>query len=240
MNSNSRVQRRNIRTLLVPLLAVVWLLAAIVYNPDSLFPRPAAQPIMEKDEPVRDAVGALPATRITVLHAAPPLDVIPETVVARKRAAKKKSGMPFPRPVMKTAAPKPVVERPAAPAKGTFTVRGSIFDLMTLTPVSGAEIRFKDGDTEKQVSVATDEKGRYKISLKSNGTGYALSIRHPRYSKRGLEDWGVSFRSMSRAQREQAASDHLARQTKTIILSMPGQVIEQDYAVLPLRRSVGE
>ncbi|MFA5140029.1 MAG: carboxypeptidase-like regulatory domain-containing protein [Elusimicrobiota bacterium] len=215
MNSNARVQCRRLGLTVFPLLALVWLLVAVVYHRS-----PAPEPIMAKGEPVRDALGAVPV-RITVLHAAPPLTELPKRVV-KKRAARIR---------------KPVTEPKEVSDKGRFIVRGRIFDLATLAPVSGATVRFKDGDTERMALVTTDAKGRYKISLKSNGTGYALSIRHPRYSRRVLEDWGVSFRDMSPAQREQAAADYLSRQLNTIILSMPGQVIEQDYAVLPLRRA---
>jgi hypothetical protein len=230
MSHDARAQRR-LGTTLFPLLAVVWLLVAVVYRSQPKGSAP--DPVVPKDAPVRDALGVAPV-RITVLHAAPPLERTPEPVV--RKPAKRILKPVVPKKVVRD----PVQEKRIVSERGRFIVRGRIFDLLTLAPVRGAAVRFKDGDTETLSAVTTDAKGRYQASLRSNGTGYMLSIRHPRYSRRVLEDWGVSFRSMSRAQREQAAADHLSRQSNTIILSMPGQVIEQDYAVLPLSRMAAQ
>ena len=90
-----------------------------------------------------------------------------------------------------------------AKAEASWTVEGRVYDLADLSPIAGARLRFRDRTSSRNTVVAsTDDKGRYRVSLRAlKEGGYQLSIRHPVYGDRFLEDISPAFSGQTRQAR---------------------------------------
>lgn len=118
------------------------------------------------------------------------------TLLAHKKGAFRKAA---------PAAPAPrASERPEPPSH--LLVRGKVYDLMTLDPVVGARILFREkGSGRVARSAATGTDGRYAARLsRRRGAGWDVSVSHPRYGDRYLEDGSLPYASMPRKGRAAA------------------------------------
>lgn len=232
--------------------AVIWLLVAILYFPasDRLFETeapavPALTPAAEKaavpaepKEDLKDSLKPIPRPIPVPPGVAGRLPApVPKRAVKRLRRAKRK-----PRPSRRRRSR---FDRGAdirlfsvAAARGfgskrRFVVRGSVFELGTLAPLRGAELRFLEARTGKIFKAYTGADGAYDRELPASMDGYFLSIRMRGFSPKYLEDWMPSLRTFARKKRSEAAALHLGRPLETrLILHRPGEYVDQDYALI--------
>ncbi len=99
--------------------------------------------------------------------------------------------VPPPAPVL---APVPVADAgrgAPSPVKPPWIFEGTIFDLLTTSPVFAAKLTFMDPGGKVLGTTDTDTKGRYKITIPSE-TGVTLKIMHADYTGRYIDDDGTS------------------------------------------------
>jgi len=120
--------------------------------------------------------------------------------------------------------------------KRHWTVRGTVYDLMGLTPVSGARLVFKDHNNGKTYKTRTNRKGGYALKLpKIESGGYELTVIHKDYDGIYLEDMQPSFKNQS----EDARLETLRSFRRTSILHVPllpsesQSDVVHDLAILP-------
>lgn len=128
----------------------------------------------------------------------------------------------------------------AAAARGAahWTVRGEVYDLLRLSPVSGARLTFTSRDSGGSAAAVTGPDGRYSVALpKLESGGYELSVRHKRYGGY-LEDAQPPFRDQGEAKRREA----LAAFSGSAVLHVPllppmeEDSVEHDLVLLPADR----
>lgn len=128
----------------------------------------------------------------------------------------------------------------AAPRAAThWTVRGEVYDLLQLTPVTGARLTFTSRESGGSAAAVTGPDGRYSVSLaKIESGGYELSVRHKRYGGGYLEDAQPPFRDQDAAKRREA----LAAFRDSAVLHVPllppleEDLVEHDLVLLPAKR----
>lgn len=113
------------------------------------------------------------------------------------------------------AAPLPAVAAstgPAAPAAKPprpdyWLIRGLVYDLYSLKPVSGAQVSFVSHSTGEKLLASTDRTGHYslKASRLSSG-GYDVTIRHPRYHDNYLDENDPPYRQLGLERRKDAGT----------------------------------
>jgi hypothetical protein len=80
--------------------------------------------------------------------------------------------------------------RPAPPPKPVrqWRLRGTVYDLLTLQPISGASVVFIDQTTNHRNEAQTDSEGRYRTVLAPLADrGYSVAIRKDGYSTNYLD-----------------------------------------------------
>jgi hypothetical protein len=97
----------------------------------------------------------------------------------------------------------PAVSAPLPPQE--WSVRGKIYDLMTLKALSGARITLKDKLSGRSFSCTTDASGEYSVKVPplSEG-GYALSVSVKNRPWAFLEEMEPPYREQDRDRRESA------------------------------------
>lgn len=102
---------------------------------------------------------------------------------------------------------KPSARAPARRPKPSpfWRVRGRVYDLMTLQPVAGARLAFREVEGAKTYRAASTESGAYALRLPKLGSGgYAVSVAHPSYGKVFLEEASPPFHEQSLVRRREA------------------------------------
>jgi hypothetical protein len=163
-------------------------------------------------------------------------------------APKPAAGQPAPAPERpKAAAPPedPVALQSASPAdekalaaagiKGRWRMVGRVFDLMTLKPVPGARLIFKDPSTRRSYKAKADAQGRFKAAVPSNVDGYNLSVGTPKYRSVYMEDWIPSVTLLPREKRQEIAQELGSKpQEEDHVFSTSGEEIEKSYVLIPI------
>ena len=102
-------------------------------------------------------------------------------------------------------------ERPSAPAKALteWKLRGTIYDLTTLKPLSGCALIFSDEETNRAIRTRSDLTGTYRTIVPplEGGKGYAVAVEKNGYSSNYLDPGTEGVRQMGAAQRKSMARD---------------------------------
>ncbi|MBI5884091.1 MAG: carboxypeptidase regulatory-like domain-containing protein [Elusimicrobia bacterium] len=86
-----------------------------------------------------------------------------------------------------------------------WTIKGRIYDLMTLRPISGAQLILKDKLSGKTFSVKTDAAGAYTLKLKPvDEGGYAVAVLLQGRAWPFLEEMDPPYQEQARDRRESA------------------------------------
>ncbi|HVE13209.1 MAG TPA: hypothetical protein VNI01_07440 [Elusimicrobiota bacterium] len=143
-----------------------------------------------------------------------------------------------PAPAPAAPAPAAAPTTPAAPAKpkiDAWSVHGRAFELLTLKPVAGARVTFKDKNGGQPVECTTDAAGVYAAKLKPVAEGgYEVSAWHARYGGTFLEEGDVPFKDMSpERRREERDTLYSAKVVHVPLLLAPGQAdLEYNFALI--------
>lgn len=97
----------------------------------------------------------------------------------------------------------PLVRRPAAtPGAESWVFSGRLYDLMNLRPVYEATLMFRDSRGKAGGKVITGDDGGYRLSLPAlESGGYWLTIEHPDYLDKYIEEVEPPLHTMPRDQR---------------------------------------
>lgn len=99
------------------------------------------------------------------------------------------------------------MQRPEAGAPAPMSrMYGVVYDLQTLRPVAGAEVRFTVRNREIFWTVRTDEKGHYQIDVMTD-PALLVSARSPGYREGALEDKDPPFRQRPAKSRRAALEE---------------------------------
>ncbi len=102
----------------------------------------------------------------------------------------------------------PVGQGPAPKAVTEWKLRGHVYDLLTLRPVSGAQIVFTDNETNFKANSTSDSTGRYRIILPPlEGRGYLVAIKKQGYAKTYLNPGTEGVAEMDRAKRKELSRE---------------------------------
>ncbi len=140
----------------------------------------------------------------------PPAQAEPPSLVSAPPAA-----APAPAPTSHADTPPPPI-KPSQP--GYWTVRGLVYDLYSLKPVSGARVTFVSRATGKRLLARTDSAGHYCLKAPQLSTrGYDVTVRHPRYQSNYLDENEPPYRQMGPERRQEAGNLFLQSE----VLHMP-------------------
>jgi hypothetical protein len=141
--------------------------------------------------------GAPPSQAPAKKTAPPPAE--PASLVAALPAA-----APTPAPARSADAPK----TPAQPARPDYwAVRGLVYDLYSLKPISGAQVSFVSHDTGTRLTARTDNDGHYSLKApRLSSGGYDVAVRHPRYQDNYLDENDPPYRQMGPERRKDAGA----------------------------------
>lgn len=139
-----------------------------------------------------------------------------------------------------TTLPPPNLKKPAKlyGDPEVWSVRGDVYDLLSLKPVSGARVVFTSRTDGKSRSVKTDAKGRYRLKLpKLKEGGYNASVSHAAYRPIFLEEMDPPYRTQKAARREDAAQTAVTSQVLHVPFLPEYEQDEVEYGVvlLPLQ-----
>jgi len=114
-----------------------------------------------------------------------------------------------------------------------FRLKGKVFSLLNLQPVSEAEVVLTNLTTGKKYTTETGPDGTYRATLPVSDSGYGLAIRHPGYEPSYIVDESRNFGSLSQPQREEIAQS----QARTMgsgdnIFAPGGTLLKRDFALL--------
>ncbi|MDX6770597.1 MAG: carboxypeptidase-like regulatory domain-containing protein, partial [Elusimicrobiota bacterium] len=120
-------------------------------------------------------------------------------------AAPPKTAAPKPAPTRPAAAPAAAPEAPRPPAKPkgpVWAFEGVVYDVISLQAVFAAHLRFLDASGETVGQTTTGDGGRYRVALPPLASGaYTLTVSHPDYSDKYIDEIDPPFREVDREQR---------------------------------------
>lgn len=146
-----------------------------------------------------------------------PEQTAPPSLPAPEAAAPEQTA-PLSLPAPEAAAPEPVYTMRPPPNRpqldaDTWLVRGEVYDLLSLKPVSGARITFTSRADGKSRAARSDAKGRYRLKLpKLKEGGYDAAVSHPAYRPIFLEEMAPPYSSQKASRREDAANTAVTSQ----------------------------
>ncbi|MDD5629384.1 MAG: carboxypeptidase-like regulatory domain-containing protein [Elusimicrobia bacterium] len=109
------------------------------------------------------------------------------------------------------AAARPAGAKPARP--DYWLVRGLVYDLYSLKPVSGAQLSFVSRANGEELLALTDHTGHYSLkAARLSSGGYDVAVRHPRYQDNYLDENDPPYRTLSLERRHYAGSLFLQSQ----------------------------
>ncbi|MEQ1919964.1 MAG: carboxypeptidase-like regulatory domain-containing protein [Elusimicrobiota bacterium] len=89
-----------------------------------------------------------------------------------------------------------------------WKMRGTIYDLITLSPVPSAQLTFTDNDTNARALIQADSRGRYRAILPSlAGRGYVVTLAKPGYAKSYLDPGTEGVASMPLERRKEIVKE---------------------------------
>lgn len=161
----------------------------------------------------------------------PPLDPQPPPSPPPEAAARAE---PFLPPAVPAA-----TASPAKPMGNSvrWTLRGQVFDLLSLKPVPGAALTFTDTFSGAAYRVQSDARGAYAVEVpKGQGTAYQVSVRRRGFKTDYLEDSEPTFLSRGPAARREAAREMERSAVLHVPLSPPLEADEAafNFALVPL------
>jgi len=113
------------------------------------------------------------------------LAAIPEAPPQKADEAARHPGVPAPEADVAALAAAPLMPAapvPAAPAVKEWRLRGHVYNLMTLKPVTRCVVILSDLETGKRFETATDDAGLYRAILPPlPGRGYSIQLTHADY-----------------------------------------------------------
>jgi len=128
-----------------------------------------------------------------------PVRVEPPSLISAPPAA-----APIPAPAARTDNPAPPVPQ-ARP--DYWAIRGLVYDLYSLKPVSGARVTFVSRATGERLIARTDSAGHYSLKAPRLSTGgYDVTVRHPRYQDNYLDENEPPYRQMGLERRREAGT----------------------------------
>jgi hypothetical protein len=110
----------------------------------------------------------------------------------------------------KAPRPAPLRKAPPPPRPPTeWKLRGAVYDLTTLKPLTGSALVFTDPETNRSVKTRTDSAGRYRAILPplSDGRGYSVAVEKNGYSPNYLNPGTTGVREMAARERRSLARD---------------------------------
>ncbi|HAM35831.1 MAG TPA: hypothetical protein DEB40_12130 [Elusimicrobia bacterium] len=170
--------------------------------PETAASFPAAGPkVAKKDKP-----GSLPKSGSKIKSAPAPSParvpkpasepINPAPPVPRQRPA---------HPAARVPAPRPALSIPSTPSP-RWIFLGQVYDLISLQPISGAQLTFRDASGNVRGSTITRQDGGYRIALPSlRGGSYALAVKHQDYQVKYIDEISPPFKEVSAAERRQLA-----------------------------------
>lgn len=155
--------------------------------------------------------------------AAPP----PKPAVPRPQPAAAASPAPPKAAPAKEAAPPP---EPVAKLRD-WVFQGQVYDIITLQPVYGVSLTFKDPFGRLVGKASTGDNGHYRVRLPALETGgYAVTLSHPDYRAHFLEDVYPPVRTLPEDQRRALAG---ARPVDKPWLGSVRSSVRRDLVVTP-------
>lgn len=128
-------------------------------------------------------------------------------------------------------------EQPVEDVPGTeWRLRGVVYDLVSLKPISGCELTFTDSATRSREKCVTDSKGRYKITLAPlSGRGYQVTLVKSGYASNYLNPSTEDVAQMPAPSRVELSRD-LAETTAEPAMLQPydGKPFVTDFHLAPL------
>lgn len=86
-----------------------------------------------------------------------------------------------------------------------WRMRGVVYDLLTLSPLPGCRVVFRDEKINALYETVTDSRGRYRMILPPNDRGYAIDIRKEAYAAAYLDPSAEAVPLLPRGRREELA-----------------------------------
>lgn len=161
----------------------------------------------------------------------PPLDPQPPPAEAAARADPSLPPDAHAAPAASAGAPKPA-------GKSTrWTLRGQVFDLLSLKPVAGAALTFTDTFSGAAYRAQSDAQGAYVVDVpKGSGAAYQVAVRRRGYKADYLEDSEPTFLTRAPAARREAAREMERSAVLHVPLSPPPEADEAafNFALVPL------
>jgi len=117
--------------------------------------------------------------------------------------------------LVEDATPKPAENTPVAQEEvqeeqvyaeeqeGEWFFEGVVYDMISLKPVSGAEMLFMDESESETYDAVTNSRGRYRVRLPSMPQGYKLIVDHRDYLGMYFDEAAPSYRKISMSKRKQ-------------------------------------
>jgi len=132
-----------------------------------------------------------------------------------------------------SAQPASIRPRPAKPKAGPrWVFEGMVYDLVTLRAVTGAQLAFRDASGKVCAQTTTREEGRYRVALEPLPGGYTLSVAHPDFQEKYIDDISPPFREVEPVERGKLVD--MSARTRPWI----GDVLEptqRDFVMIPKR-----
>lgn len=158
----------------------------------------------------------------------PPLDPQPPPPEAAARAE----------PSLPPAVPAAVASAAKPMGNSTrWTLRGQVFDLLSLKPVPGAALTFTDTFSGAVYRGQSDARGAYAVAVpKGEGTAYQVSVRRRGFKPDYLEDSEPTFLTRGPAARRESAREMERSAVLHVPLSPPLEADEAafNFALVPL------
>jgi hypothetical protein len=169
--------------------------------------------------PLREELNALAASFGVELKAPAP----------EKKSARKKRRRPSSRPK------RPRAPKTAAVRGVDWEVRGEVYDLLTLEPVAGAEIVFREDPTAAGKRVETDASGKFTALVPAaTAKGLVVSFSHPDYDDVFLEETRAPYKRWSLDRRQDAyAEAQTAEVLHVPLFGVIGEATVYNIAALP-------
>ena len=118
-----------------------------------------------------------------------------------------------------------------------WTFSGEVYDLMSLSPVATARVKFKPEGSSTEFATQTGGDGRFTLRVPKKDAPYAVSILHKGYDGAFVEDGSPPFRQQSKALRRDAAQTLRDSPVLHVPLSPPDEddAAEVTFVMLPKR-----
>lgn len=118
----------------------------------------------------------------------------------------------------------------SSPKPALWVFEGQIYDLLTLLPVFDAEVRLLDASGKVVASASTADGGRYRLSVEAARQGYRVSVLHPDYQDKLLDEIVPPYKDVDRRSRLLAASVGASQRPWMGLAAGP---VRRDFVMVP-------